>query len=303
MVKSRITASFTWAIIAIAWLASRLSILTVFSLGPMIGGIAYKVSRKRRRIAEINVDLCFPHYNAKEKQQLLKDIFKNLGASAIETAFTWLNPAKNFSRHFTLKGLDILQEAQRKDQGVLVLGAHFSVMDILSQPITKETNIDVVYRKNKNPRWEFIQRKGRKNFHKGPNVLIERGEIRTIVRRLKMGRTVWYAADQDFGAKHSVFAPFFGISSATAKSPFVLAKLTGCSVLFLTATRNWQHKRWTLEFSAPFDNWPGEEDIDNAAKFNATIQHAITKNPAQYLWVHRRFKTTPPGLKNRYSSL
>mgnify|MGYP001434931006 CR=1 FL=1 len=77
MVKSRITASFTWAIIAIAWLASRLSILTVFSLGPMIGGIAYKVSRKRRRIAEINVDLCFPHYNAKEKQQLLKDIFKD----------------------------------------------------------------------------------------------------------------------------------------------------------------------------------------------------------------------------------
>ncbi len=292
-----------WSLIIIAWVITRLPIKIVFVVGPWLGKLVYLTARKRRKIAEINIALCFPDYNGAERRKLVEDSFTNLGAAAIEVAFSWLNPKKDVSQYFKIKGMEYLRKAQAEANGVLLLGGHYSTMDVLSQPITKLANIDIVYKKNTNTAWEFIQNKGRQRRHAEPNVVIERNNIRKIIQRLRAGHTVWFAADQDFGSKHSVFAPFFGILSATAKSPASIARLTNCTVLYVWGTRDWQTKSWTLEFGPPVSSWPEGSPESDAHAFNKSIERIIRNSPAQYHWVHKRFKTTPHGLVDRYSSI
>ncbi len=124
--------------------------------------------------------------------------------------------------------------------------------------------------------------------------------MRQILKRLKQGRAMWYAADQDYGIKHSVFAPFFGIDTATITVSSRLASKNKSAVLMLHQFRDLESKTWTLKFTPMLKNFPSGDDLADATRLNALLEAELRAVPAQYLWMHRRFKTRPTGEPSFY---
>ena len=124
--------------------------------------------------------------------------------------------------------------------------------------------------------------------------------MRQTLQRLKAGRTIWYAADQDYGPRHSVFAPFFGIPAASITATARLARFNRSPVLVVTHFRDLERRRWSVIFSEPVAGYPSGDDVADATRINAIIEAAIRKHPEQYLWMHRRFKTRPAGDSSFY---
>ncbi len=282
----------TWALLGCAWLFARLPLAWVFWLGRRLGDLMYHCGRRRRRVAATNIARCFPEWSATEREQLVRRSFRALGIGALELMIPWLNPTRDLSAHFDVYGREHLDAALALGRGVIVVGGHYAVMDMISQPLGAMGCMDVMYRYNKNPVWEWLQVSGRRRYF---DAVIEREDTRQTLKRLKQGRAIWYAADQDYGAKHSVFAPFFGVPAATIVATSRFARLNDSPVLLMRQTRDEANRRWQITFSAVVENFPSGDDQQDAERMNALLEAEIRLHPEQYLWLHKRFKTRPPG--------
>lgn len=287
----------TWLLIGCVWLMVRLPLRWISALGRATGRLLYRLGHERRRITLRNLELCFPDLDEQARVTLAKQTFQHIGMGTLELMIPWLNPRKDLMPYFSIKGLSHLSDAVALNRGVLLLGAHFSVMDVISAPLAQCGPIDVMYRFNKNPAWEWLQFNGRKRYFDG---VIERENTRQVLRRLKQGRVVWYAPDQDYGLKHSVFAPFFGIETATITATARFAKLNNSPVLFVQQTKNVDSGQWEIEFHPALKDYPSGDDSVDAARINQQIERLVRKRPEQYLWLHKRFKTRPPGVPSLY---
>jgi KDO2-lipid IV(A) lauroyltransferase len=292
-----------WCLLAVAWLISRLPLAAVIATGRIAGRALYALSgplrASRRQITDTNIALCFPHLPALERRALARDSFIHTAIGALEITQPWLNPGRDLSPRIHLHGLEHLQTAAAQGRGVLLVGGHFTAIDIVSQGLHKAVNMDVIYRKNRNPAWEWLQRRGRQRYFEA---VIERRDTRQILRRLKSGHIVWYAADQDYGARHSVFAPFFGVPAATITATARLAEFNRSPVVFMSNFRHLDSLTWSVHFSPALEHYPSGDPVADASRINQIIEDAIREHPEQYLWMHRRFKTRPGGAGSVYPS-
>jgi KDO2-lipid IV(A) lauroyltransferase len=286
-----------WILVGGLWIIARLPIRIVFATGRFIGFLGYHLARSRRHITQVNIAKCFPELTSQQQRALVRENFVHTGIGTVEMALPWLNPNRDLSSRFNVEGPEHLLEAQALGNGVVLVGAHYTTIDITSQPLSKFGFVDVMYRLNKSPVLERLQLNGRKNFFDG---VIERSNMRQILKRLKQGRAMWYAADQDYGIKHSVFAPFFGIETATITVTGRLADKNKSAVLMLHQFRNLDSKTWTLKFSPILTDFPSGDDKADATRLNAMLEAELRAVPAQYLWMHRRFKTRPAGEESFY---
>jgi KDO2-lipid IV(A) lauroyltransferase len=288
-----------WTGICVAWLIAQLPFSVKISIGNFLGSIGYRFAQKRRHIVETNIRLCFPKLNAEEHQELVQNIFRSSGISIVETATAWYSNPASYQSLFTIKGEDILRNAVAEGHGVLLLGMHFSTLDISGAVVGSIIDMDVMYRKNKNPLFDLLMKTGReKHFDQA----ISRDDIRTIIKRLKSGRIIWYGTDQDYGRKHSVFAPFFRVPTATITATARFARMSGANIVFITHFRNKDDTGYEIEFSRPLDHYPTGDDVEDATSINKLVEAAILRHPEQYWWLHKRFKTRPEGEKSFYRS-
>ena len=285
-----------WVIIAVAWGITRLPIACQFWLGKQLGKLVYRVGGRRLNITRTNIVLCFPELSDADQDRLVRDIFISTGISVMETALAWFRPASFYNKRMVITGLELLEAAQKRGKGVLLVGAHFATLDIAGALLGNVSELDVIYRKNKNPQIDLLMSRGRKRNYQE---LLERKNTRQILRRLKQGATIWYAADQDYGKKHSVFVPFFGVEAATITATTRLANFNDSAVLFFSHYRNPADQTWFLDISN-IEDYPGDSPTTDARKINFIIEREIRKHPEQYLWLHRRFKSRPEGESGLY---
>ena len=286
-----------WILVGCLWVVARLPLGAVFTVGRLVGFLGYHLAKSRRHITEVNIAKCFPELPAHEQRALVRENFVHTGIGAVEIALPWLNPTRDLADRFKIEGLEHLNAAHDLGNGIVLVGAHYTTIDITSQPLGSLGFVDVMYRQNKDPVWESLQYNGRKTFFDG---VVERSDMRQILKRLKQGRAMWYAADQDYGIKHSVFAPFFGIDAATITVSARLASKTKSAVLMLHQFRDLKRKTWTLKFTPMLENFPSGDDLADATRLNAMLEAEVKSVPAQYLWMHRRFKTRPAGETSFY---
>ena len=277
---------------ALGWVIARLPLSWIFKLGTYLGRLSHRFGRSRRLITQTNIRRCFPELNQAQQELRTRRVFEAVGIGALELTIPWLNPQRDLSQRFDIFGQEHLDEAVALGRGVILVGGHYAVMDVICQYFANLKYVDVMYRANKNPVWQWLQLRGRKHFFEG---VIERRDTRQTLRRLKQGRAIWYAADQDYGRNHSVFAPFFGIPAATIIATSRFAKLNNSPVLLLRQTRDQANRRWQIHFSAVLDNFPSGDDSADAAHINRLLEADIRQQPEQYLWLHKRFKTRPIG--------
>lgn len=278
------------------WSVAHLPFPLQMRIGRGLGRLSYLLARQRRHICEVNLELCFPELSAAERQQLVKKTFIANGMGLIEIAISWYRNIEDYRDRVTVTGLENLEKVKAKGKGVLLLCAHFSTLELGGCLTNMISPMDVTYRPNKNQLFQAAMLKGRKRHF--PKVL-EREDVRGAMRSLKEGRTLWYAPDQDYGLRHSVFVPFFGNEAATITATSRFARFNNSAVLFYRHYRNADNSGYHLEFSPELENFPSDDDVADARRINALVEDAIRKLPDQYLWLHKRFKTQAEGIAAR----
>ncbi|CAA0121198.1 Lipid A biosynthesis lauroyltransferase [BD1-7 clade bacterium] len=263
-------------------------------IGVGIGLVLNKFAKSRRGVAEVNVDLAFPDLSPQDKDAMVKKIVINTTLGILEAFYSWWASDKDVERRSTVKNLDILEDALKDDRGVLLVGAHFSTLDLSGRVMGVRKKVDITYRaQDKNPVFNHVMNTCRQQHFKH---LIEKREMRKMVRNLKKGEVVWYAPDQDFGRKGSVFAPFFGVDTATITTIGKLVKVTGAKVLFFSHFRYGTGKdtHYVGTVLDPFNDGFNDDDVNNATLLNKALEDVLRQeDPTQYFWVHKRFKTRP----------
>ncbi len=277
-------------------LAARLPFSLGIRAGQRLGILLYHLVVKRRRVAEVNIGLCFPELSVADRQQMVRECFVSHGIGVIETAWAFWGSKKRYRNRITVKGAEHLDAAQAQGRGVILLSGHFSTLD-LGGRLLSEVGYPfcAMYRKHDNPIMDQAIRDGRSRY----STPIERKNIREVIRKLKDNQIVWYAPDQDFGPKTSVFVPFFGHPAATTTGTSKMMRFNDSPIVLFAVYHNEDHSGYILEFS-PVDGLPSGDATEDAAIVNAALEQAIRKAPAQYLWLHKRFKTQPDGEQKLY---
>ncbi len=288
----------TWIGLGLLWLTAQLPLAVQFQFGKALGLLLYYLARERRHITDVNLRLCFPQLNEDQHKELCKKTFIENGTGIFETAFSWWASDQRVKPLVEMRGLELVEQAQQQGKGVLLLGAHFTTLDLAGRLLSYFLDFDVTYRKHNNPVMNHFILSSRKKRFKN---VIERKEMRRAFRSLKQNHVVWYAGDQDYGRKHAVFVPFFGTPAATITATSRLSSFNHSPVLLSRYYRKADNSGYVFEITAPFDSIPSGDDIVDARIINQALETAISKHPAQYMWVHRRFKTRPDGDKHFYS--
>ena len=257
----------------------------------------YHVMKKRRHIAEVNIKLCFPNLSEEERQTLVKSTFHNLYISLFETAMSWWAPKDKLRKMTTITGLENLEKAVAKGNGVLLVTGHFTCVDLGGSLIALFNPITAVYKRHKNPYFERKVRKAREGI---VEQAIQHHNMRELIKALKQNKICWYAPDQDFGRKNSVFAPFMGVEAASLKATARIAKITGAAVVPFFPRRFNDGSGYHLTVLPELENFPTDDDVKDATVINTLIEEQVLLAPDQYLWLHRRFKTRPRGEPRLY---
>lgn len=271
-----------------AWLPWRLKLW----IGKLIGLAALRLAGRRRHITETNLRLCFPELDDDQQRRLVRKTFIANGIGLMETATGWCRDPEHLRHRVVFKGQEHRARLQAAGKGALILGVHFSTLDLGAALHSLYFRADAVQRPHDNPLFARFMGHARAPYF---DAVLDRYDLRGVVRRIKAGHAVWYSPDQDFGRDASVFAPFFGIQAATVKMTARIARMTGAAVIPLVFHRNPDGRTYTLEYLPPLADFPSGDEVADATRINAVIEAAIRKHPEQYLWLHRRFKTRPEG--------
>ena len=281
-------------LVALLWLLQHLPLAWLAPLGRGFGAVLHAFGHRRRRIARRNIDLCFPERSDAERAALVREHFALLGRSLLERGLLWYASPQRIRGLIHVEG-DI-GLAERSPRPVMWLVPHFLALEVAGaavQLFQTRTGIDL-YRPQRSPYLERVLKAGRLRFGRGE--CYPRGtSIRTLIKRIRDGCPLFYMPDQDFGARESVFVPFFGVPTATLEAPSKLARLLDMVVQPVIAEMLPGGQGWRVRFLPPLQDWPCDDVTADAARLNAFIEAQVRQMPAQYLWVHQRFKTRPPG--------
>jgi len=291
-----------WLGLGLLWLVVQLPYRLLLLLGRGLGVLMYRTARSRRHIARRNLQLCFPELNNKERERLLRENFASTGIAFFEMAMSWWWPKARLQRLARIEGLEHLQQAQAEGQGVILMALHFTTLEIGAALLSQLHTIDGMYREHKNGVFDFVQRRGRERHNLDASA-IEREDVRAMLKVLRAGRAIWYAPDQDYGRKQSLFVPWFGINAATVTATTKFARLGKARVVPYTQERLADGAGYRMVIHPPLENFPGESEEADCRRINDWIEDAVRQHPEQYLWAHRRFKTRPDGEPSLYRKL
>ncbi|WP_133543442.1 Kdo(2)-lipid IV(A) acyltransferase [Mesocricetibacter intestinalis] len=274
----------------------RLLLLLPYPLLCKIGGALgllfsrLKVGKRRMKIVRRNLELCFPDYPADKIEYILQQNLRSVGMAIIETGMAWFWPDKRIKKWSKIEGLEHLQ--QNAPQGIIFVGVHFLTLELGARIVGLHHPGIGVYRPNDNPAFDWLQFRGRIRSNKA---LLDRKDLRAMIRALRGGETIWYAPDHDYGRKNAVFVPFFAVNQAatTTGSYYLLKSAPGCKVIPFAPLRNTDNSGYTVSISPPVDftHFSDEESI--AIAMNKLVEREIMRAAEQYMWLHRRFKTRP----------
>lgn len=286
-----------WFGLLIMWCLCQLPFSIASRISGGIGSLLYYLVPSRRRITMINLEACFPDKNPEELTTIAKDNFRHLGYLLVEAGFSWWRSEKTINKLFHLSGTEHLDRALEAGNGVIMLTGHMTSLELGGQALAMRYPTHVMYKRSRNILTEVIIRRGRQRFTE--NIFLH-SSIRNILKALKKNEAVWYAPDQDFGPQRSVFADFFGIPTATIPTTGNLVKKTGAAVVPFYPIRLPNHQGLEIRVLPALEGLDGEDNVKDAGAINASIEAAVTENPEQYMWLHRRFKTRPPGMPELY---
>jgi KDO2-lipid IV(A) lauroyltransferase len=287
----------SWIGIGLLRLAWLLPYRPRMALGRALGRLVLRLASRRARIARINLELCFPELDPQAQQLLLKQHFESLGMGLMETLMAWWDDGKSLSQRVEFHGLEELQKRLDAGQGVILLTAHFTTLEIGARFLMRYfPKPYCVYRPNQNP---IIDQQIINGCTGQGAVMIARDNVREMIRQLRKGRLLWYAPDQNYGHKYSLFVDFFGIPAATNSATSRLAQMGQAQVVAYYCRRKPDLSGYQIRFE-PIPEIPSGDPFEDTTRINQTFERWARESPADYFWLHRRFKDRPEGEERFY---
>ncbi|QLK59620.1 kdo(2)-lipid IV(A) palmitoleoyltransferase [Enterobacteriaceae bacterium Kacie_13] len=305
MTSPRFRASFlhprywlTWFGLGVLFLLVQLPYPVLYRLGVWLGRTSMRFLKRRVSITRRNLQLCFPDLTPDQVEARIVSNFESLGMGLLETGMAWFWSDARVKRWFDVSGLHNLKKAQENNQGVLVIGVHFMSLELGGRAMGLCQPMMAMYRPHNNKAMEFVQTWGRMRSNKA---MLDRKDLRGMVHALKKGEAVWFAPDQDYGPRGSVFAPLFAVDeAATTSGTYMLARLAKPALITVVLVRKPAGKGYDLVIQPALQDYPIDDELAAAAYMNRVIETEIMRAPDQYLWLHRRFKTRPAGTPSLY---
>lgn len=268
--------------------------------GATVGRVAYRVGGKRRAIVRRNIELCFPELAAAELEDRVRQHFSALGMMLIEMGLGRWASDRHLVSITRLIGLENVTQAMAEGNGVILLSAHFTTLEITGRVLALNMPpFDAVFRRNRSEFMTELQRTGRE---RSAEHTIEKRDIRQMVRSLRDGRAVWYAPDQSYNRKGAEVIPFFGTPAMHTTATSSLARLGRARVVpFLP--RRLPDGNYELTLYPALENFPSDDEIADTRRYIDLLERHIRTCPEQYFWVHRKFKDLPPDYPDYYADL
>ncbi|MDP3636041.1 MAG: lipid A biosynthesis acyltransferase [Azonexus sp.] len=286
---------FSYLVVGFLWLLHWLPLPVLRFLGWVLGCLLYAFGRERREVALINLRLCFPEMSEAERADLARQHFIAFSRAVLDRTLGWWASKERLERLIRISGVEHLNSVDGRP--IILLSPHFVGLDAGATRISMHIVGCSVYSSQKSPVFDQLFYAGRQRFN--PTILFSRQEgMRGIIKAMKAGHQFYYLPDMDFGPKESIFVPFFGVPAATIPGVARLVRLTGARVV-ACITRQ-VPDGYEVEVMPPWENFPGESIEADTEFVNQFIESQVLRMPAQYFWLHKRFKTRPPGEQRYY---
>ncbi len=289
-----------WIGVGLLWSVTRLPYKWQLAVGRVLGKFMHSFARVKGRgdTVRTNLRLCFPELSEREREELVKKHYESLGVGVIEVAMSWWTSDEKLAPLVAeIEGLEHLRNALKQGKGVILMGAHFTTLEIGARLLNMHVPFYVVYKHFKNPLFDAVMRRAREKHVKKA---IHRNDIRTMVKSLKENMPVWYATDMNYRGKYAVFVPFFGVLASTNPATSRLARSSGAPVIPFFQERLPNGRGYRLVVNPPVADFPSDSVERDTQRLNEVIEAHVRRVPEQYFWVHRRFRTRPPGEGNLY---
>lgn len=284
---------------------SKLSPQLLWVLTKIASFLGWHLAHSRRRVALTNLRLCFPEMTEAARNEVVRGHFEAYVRAALEHGFLWNADAQAIREFVHLHDEQHwrVHREGSEPRPVIWLCPHFIGLDAAAIRISVDTAGCSMYSKQSNPDLDRLMYEGRTRFNQS-EIFARTDGIKPVIRAVKKGLPFYYLPDMDFGARESVFVPFFGVNAATLTAVSRLAKLTNAVVVPVIATQRplapgYQHG-YDVRFYPALENFPSGDDIADAKRINELVESHVLQNLPQYLWTHKRFKTRPPGEPSVY---
>jgi len=293
----------TWARLLGLRLTLYLPRRWVMAAGGCLGDVLRRRNAKRRRIAEVNLRLCFPELSAAERAELRAEFFRHYARGVLDMALALWGSRARIDRLCRLEGRAELRELLRRRR-VIVVAYHQTALDIGGGIIARAHPCVSMMKRDRNPLVTWQLWRGRAHLDRANIRVFMRDEgLRPLLRELRAGRLCFFIPDEDFGlSRHSVLAPFFGVPTATLTVVSRLARLTDAVVLPSATVLDARSGRYVMTLGPALRGFPSSDATADAAALNRAMEALIRRAPASYMWTFRWFKTRAPGQPNPYKT-
>jgi KDO2-lipid IV(A) lauroyltransferase len=278
--------------LGVVWLLHWLPLSVLAVIGRSTGLLLYVLAHERRRVVLTNLRLCFPGLPDRERTALARRHFSAFGRGLLEHGILWWGSHARVLRMVRIKGIEHWDAVRGRP--VILLAPHFVGLDMGGIRLGAEYRVVSVYSKQKNPVFDAVLYHGRTRFVM-PDLYSRQDGLRPVARAIKAGLPFYYLPDMDFGERDSIFVPFFGVPAATITGLSRIAALTGAVIVPAVTTQLPGGQGYVLRFYPAWENFPGGDLAADARRMNEFIEARVREMPEQYYWLHKRFKTRPPG--------
>jgi KDO2-lipid IV(A) lauroyltransferase len=288
----------TWAALGLLRGFAYLGYPALLRIGSALGGALWHLPLPQKRVVRRNLALCLPELDAAARERLAVQHFRESGITLGETALAWFAPPERLLGLVRFEGLDELDRWQASGRGVILLAAHFTTLELGARFVTAARRVHAVYKPSRNLLVDAAFRRYRVAVSAG---MVASDDIRSMVRVLKAGGTVWYAPDQAFRGKGAEMVPLFDVPAASNPATSRLARMTGAVVLPYFVERLPGTAGYVVRIDAALEGFPGDDPAADTLRHHRLIEAEARRIPAQYLWLHKRFKGLSPDYPDPYA--
>jgi KDO2-lipid IV(A) lauroyltransferase len=284
----------------------RLRFETAFRLGERLGDLAYALARPQRRTARINLSIAFPEKSDAERLAILRESCRNFGRIAAEWCHMYRLTRDNVAERITFEDPELWYgEAQRVigSTGILVLTGHFGNWELFAHGIGLYGQpIHLVHRPFRNPHFDaFINAERQRS---GTVLISKRRAAHQVIQVLRNRGIVAIPFDQNATSRWGVFADFFGVPASTHPGLARLHELSGSPVYPVFLVRQGGSPRHQIVIRPLVETvrtGNSERDTaENTRRFNSAFEQIVREHPDHWIWMHKRWRTRPPGAPPLY---
>ena len=286
-------------VLAFLWALSWLPLAVQAAIGRSLGRLLWVAAGSRRKIALRNLELTMPELGVDERRRIAYENFQWIARSILERGLLWHASHERLKRLIHVEG-DI-GFAARTPGAVMWLVPHFVALDVagVATQLLQSRLVGSIYQKQSIEAFDKAIRQGRLRFGNG-DVFSRHEKALPLIRAIRRGYAFFNLPDMDFGPQEAVFVPFMGVPAATLLAPSKMAKALDMQVQPVVAEILPGGQGYRVRFLEPWTDFPTDDPVADAARMNEWIGSEVRRNPAQYYWVHKRFKTRPPGEAGLY---